>query len=140
MSKILVIEDDSNTAEALKRHLLAHRYEVVVAGDGVQGVKLAREHHPDLIVLDLMLPGGNGLVVLQNIRLHACSEYIPVVVLTGAGNEDFKRKILAEGVDAYLEKPYEAGRLLETIQEVLKNWEKRDSGERSTAPGNWIRH
>lgn len=119
MSKILVIEDDFDIAKVLKMRLSSKGYDVVLAGDGVQGVRLASKEKPDLIILDLMLPGGHGSVVLQNIRLHACSGYIPVIVLTGAGSEEFKYKILEAGVDAYMEKPYDADELLAAVDRIL---------------------
>ncbi|HTZ11308.1 MAG TPA: response regulator transcription factor [Candidatus Margulisiibacteriota bacterium] len=119
MSKILIIEDEPDTAKVVARRLTQGGFEVVVAVDAYEGVKLAHKERPDLIILDLMLPAGGGVSVLEKIRMSADIRTTPVVVLTGSKNEDYKQRIIDQGVEAYLEKPYEPDVLISTIQEIL---------------------
>lgn len=134
MSKVLIIEDELDVQKVVARRLLQHGFEVVVADDGCRGIELAHSSGPDLIILDFMLPAGNGLVVLKNLRSSSHTRYIPVVILTSMKNEEYKQKILEEGVSAYLEKPYEPDELIKTIENVLKK-DKTDSiGVDSLAP------
>jgi DNA-binding response OmpR family regulator len=126
MRKILVIEDEIDVQKVVAKRLSQHGFEVFVADDGCHGIELAHREGPDLIILDFMLPAGNGLVVLKNLRSSSHTRYIPVVVLTGMKNEEYKQKMLDEGVDAYLEKPYEPDELIGTIEGIL-NKEKAGS-------------
>lgn len=126
MSKILIIEDELDVQKVVARRLSQHGFEVVAADDGCRGIELAHSSEPDLIVLDFMLPAGNGLVVLKNLRSSSHTRYIPVVILTSMKNEEYKQKVLDEGVSAYLEKPYEPDELIRTIEGILKK-DKVDS-------------
>ena len=121
--KILIIEDEQDMARLLVISLKSLNYGIVVATDGTQGVQLAHNERPDLIILDLMLPAGDGLSVLENIRLSLYLRYIPVIILTGMKNEEYKRKVIEKGVDAYFEKPYESNELLDAIKKLLQNKE-----------------
>ena len=120
MSKILIIEDEPDTAKVVAKRLAQHGLDSVVAVDAYEGVKLAHKEKPDLIILDLMLPAGGGLSVLKNIKMAAEIRSTPVVVLTGIKNEDYKQQVLGQGIEAYLEKPYEPDVLISTIQDILK--------------------
>ena len=120
MSKILIIEDEPDTAKVVAKRLTQSSFEVVVAVDAYEGVKFAYKEKPDLIILDVMLPAGGGLSVLKNIRMSAELRLIPVLVLTGIKDEDYKQQILDEGVEAYLGKPYDPDVLISTIQGILK--------------------
>jgi len=118
--KILIIEDEEDVAKLLVARLKTTDYESAVACDGYQGVEFAHKENPDLIIMDLMLPAGDGLTVLKNIRLSGHTREIPIVVLTGIKDEKYKKKVIDEGVEAYLEKPYEPDTLITTIQNILK--------------------
>jgi DNA-binding response OmpR family regulator len=120
MSKILIIEDELDVQKVVARRLSQHGFEVVAADDGCRGIELAHSSKPDLIILDFMLPAGNGLIVLKNLRSSSHTRYIPVIILTSMKNEEYKQKILDEGVSAYLEKPYEPEELIKTVEKVLK--------------------
>ncbi len=119
MSKILVVEDEMDVSKVLRKRLQEAGYEVVVAIDAYQAVEYAHKEKPDLIILDLMLPAGGGLSVIKNIKMSPRLAYLPVVVLTGIRDDQYKAKVLEEGVDAYLEKPYEVEVLLKTLSDVL---------------------
>lgn len=120
MSKILIIEDELDTVKVVTKRLTQNGFEVVVALDAYEGVKFAHKEKPDLIILDLMLPAGGGLYFLKNIKMAAGIRFTPVVVLTGIKNEEYKQQILDEGVEAYLEKPYDPDELISTIRGILK--------------------
>jgi len=118
--KILIIEDDRDLARLLAARLESAGYESVVTSDAYQGVQFAHKIIPDLIILDLILPAGEGLSVLKRIKLSGYTRGIPVVVLTGIKDEKYKQKVMGEGVEAYLDKPYDADTLITTIQNILK--------------------
>lgn len=102
--RILVIEDEEHIAEGIKLNLELQGYDVNVASDGVSGLAKWKAYAPDLIVLDIMLPGIDGLTILQNIRLE--DERIPILILSAKSNLDDKVKGLSYGVDDYLSKPF----------------------------------
>ena len=124
MKKILVIEDESDTAKVLVKRLSDNGFDVTVAKDAYQGVEFAHKQKPDLIILDLMLPVGGGLSVLRNLRLSSLGLTIPVVVLTGIKDDKYKQQVLEEGIESYLEKPYEPKVLIGIIKKIL-NKEKK---------------
>jgi len=119
MSKILIIEDDFDVAKVLKKRLSKSSFETLVAEDGYHGIELAHKEKPDLIILDLKLPAGGGLGVLKGLRSSLHTKHIPVLVLTAMKDEEYKKKTLEKGVDAYLEKPYDPAVLLDTIKNIL---------------------
>jgi len=118
--KILIVEDDADVARLLSARLKSAGYEALIASDAIQGVQFAHRQKPDLIILDLMLPAGDGLSVLENLRLSAYSSHIPIIVLTGIKDEDYKNKAMEKGVNAYFQKPYDADELLNAIKDILK--------------------
>jgi len=116
--KILVVDDELDVAKALKIRLKASGYNVVLAGDSVQGFMMANKEKPDLIILDIMIPGGGGFVVAERLKQSTATHHIPIIFLTGiSGGEDKAYKIGASG---YLMKPYQPEKLLETIHDALE--------------------
>ncbi len=116
--RILVIEDDNHIAEGVKLNLELQGYEVSVASDGVSGLAKWKAFKPNLIVLDIMLPGIDGLTVLQNIRLE--DERIPILILSAKSGLDDKVKGLSYGVDDYLSKPFHLEEFLLRAERLLK--------------------
>jgi len=116
--KILVVDDELDVAKALKFRLKASGYTVVLAYDSVQGFMMANKEKPDLIILDIMIPGGGGFVVAERLKQSSATHHIPIIFLTGiSGGEDRAYKIGASG---YLMKPYQPEKLLETIHDALE--------------------
>jgi DNA-binding response OmpR family regulator len=115
--RILVVEDDAHIAEGLKLNLSLHGYEVSVAENGVSGLRRWRELKPDLIVLDIMLPGIDGLSVLQSVRLE--DERVPILILSAKAEPDDKIKGLSCGVDDYLSKPFNLEEFLLRVERLL---------------------
>ncbi len=124
--RILIVEDERHIAEGLKLNLTLQGYTVEVAEDGVSGLERWRGWHPDLIVLDIMLPGIDGLSVLQNIRLE--DERLPILILSAKAAPDDRIKGLAFGVDDYLTKPFNLEEFLLRIERLLKRsrWNRRE--------------
>jgi len=116
--RILIIEDDDHIAEGLKLNLSIQNYEVKIAGTGTSGLQEWKEWNPDLIVLDIMLPGIDGLSVLRNIRLE--DEKLPILILSARSALDDKIKGLSYGVDDYLTKPFNLDEFLLRVDRLIK--------------------
>jgi DNA-binding response OmpR family regulator len=101
--KVLIIDDSKFHCMALRRSLASVGHEVITAGDGEQGLRVANETVPDLIVLDMMLPKVSGVEVLRALRRNKSTEGVPVIVLT-ALSERNREKLLGEGATGYIEK------------------------------------
>ena len=125
--RILVIEDEAHIAEGLKLNLSLQGYEVNIASNGVSGIEKWKEWSPDLIVLDIMLPGINGLSVLRSIRLE--DERIPILILSARSASEDKVKGLTYGVDDYLSKPFNLEEFLLRVERLLTriSWHESDS-------------
>ena len=116
--KVLVVDDEQDVARALKVRLKANGYNVVLAYDSVQAFTMANQEKPDLIILDIMIPGGGGFVVAERLKQSQATHRIPIIFLTGIpGGEERASKLGASG---YVMKPYHPEELLETIQRALE--------------------
>jgi DNA-binding response OmpR family regulator len=124
--KILIIEDDYDLSALMIRHLHSADYDVLSVGDAIQGIQFARKEIPNLVILDLMIPGGGGLNVLERLNQIPETQSIPIIVLTGVHDAEMKEKVLKAGAVEYLEKPYNAQELLRSVEEHIKN---RGDGE-----------
>jgi two-component system KDP operon response regulator KdpE len=117
--KILVIDDDQDLIKALRIRFRAEGFDFVAAGDGVMAVAMARREKPDLILLDLGLPGGDGYQVLERLKTLAGTSSTPVLVLSAKDPAVHAEKSLAAGADAYLQKPMENTALIAEIRRLL---------------------
>ena len=116
--RILIIEDDEHIAHGLKLNLSLQGYEVSIAGEGTSGLQMWKDWNPHLIVLDIMLPGLDGLSVLRHIRVE--DEKLPVLILSAKGSHDDKIKGFSYGVDDYLAKPFNLEEFLMRIERLMK--------------------
>ena len=116
---ILVIEDEDDLAVLLSKRLRSEGYAVSRVSDGVQALQQVRRLTPSLSILDLMLPGGGGRGVLVRLTMSVLTNDIPVLVLTGMQDPDYKEKVLEKGVDGYLQKPYDPVELLTEIKRLI---------------------
>jgi DNA-binding response OmpR family regulator len=120
MEKILVIEDEAAVRENLAEILQLAQYEVVVASDGVQGIELTRQHHPDLIICDVMMPKMDGFEVLETLQADPELATIPLIFLTALADGQHLREGMDLGADDYLTKPFELNELLISINSRLR--------------------
>jgi len=124
--RVLVVDDDVKTVELVKLYLNRDGYRVLTAYDGVEALHLARESHPDLIVLDLMLPGIDGLEICRTLRGESD---VPIIMLTAKTTDQDKLAGLNLGADDYVTKPFSPRELAARVRAVLR----RLPGERGPA-------
>lgn len=115
--KILIIEDEANIAQVLRLYLEQAGYSVLTAGDGVAGLELHAREHPDLIILDLMLPALDGIEVCQRIRSWANT---PILMLTARQGEEDRIAGLDMGADDYLVKPFSPREVVSRVKAILR--------------------
>jgi CheY-like chemotaxis protein len=120
MARILVVEDDADNQELITRFLKRSGHEVLMAADGLAGVMAAREHVPDLILMDLGLPVLDGWEASRRIRSNPGTAHIPIIALTAHALTDEVNKALALGVDDYELKPVVYQKLMVKIAKFLK--------------------
>jgi len=125
MAKILIVEDEKDIAEAIEYNLKKEGFEVVLAHDGNRGLKLARERDPDLIILDLMLPGIDGLEICKVLKREDQTSNIPIIMLTAKGSEVDKVLGLELGADDYMTKPFGMRELIARAKTILKRYVKK---------------
>ena len=116
---ILVVDDDPDMRQALQIRLRANGYDVHCAEDGTGAISEARKHKPDLIVLDLGLPAGDGFVVLDILKTNLDLSSIPVIVLSGRDRKANEERVLNAGGRAFLQKPVQTNEFLSVIRHTL---------------------
>ncbi|MBN2255656.1 MAG: response regulator transcription factor [Deltaproteobacteria bacterium] len=126
---ILIIEDDLHIAEGMRLNLSLQGHAVIIAPDGISGLRRWKETQPDLIVLDIMLPHIDGISVLRSIRLE--DERIPILIVSAKGDPDDRVRGLSYGVDDYLTKPFSLEEFLLRVEGLLKkvSWYRDESDE-----------
>jgi DNA-binding response OmpR family regulator len=117
MPRILLIEDEATVRDTLALNLRAEKFDVVTAADGSDGLRLARDESPDLIILDLMLPELDGLSVCRMLRRDSD---VPIIILTARGTEMDRITGLETGADDYVVKPFSLGELLARVRAALR--------------------
>lgn len=123
MSKILIVDDDKNILDVLKYNLVKEGYTVATAEDGIKALELARQEKPDLIILDIMLPGLDGLEVCRILRKEMA---VPILMLTAKIEEIDKVVGLELGADDYMTKPFSLRELLARIRAMLRRSQLTD--------------
>jgi CheY-like chemotaxis protein len=118
--RVLVIEDSASVRRLIEVCLRVLDVDVAAAADGVQGLDIARATLPDVIVLDIGLPGMDGWQVLEEIRSHPSTRQLPVVVLTAHAEEESRRRADEGGADAFITKPFQPNDFRETVLDLLR--------------------
>ena len=118
--KILIVDDERDIVKGLMIRLQGAGYEVVTAFDGAQGVFMAHKEKPDLIILDIRMPAGNGFSVAQRLKRSIHTFTIPVIFLTGSPEKNAAEKAMALGARFYVKKPYDPEELLDAIKRALE--------------------
>lgn len=124
MAEILIIEDERDIVETLEYNLKKEGYRVAKAYDGISGLKMAESKIPSLILLDLMLPGLNGLDICRQLKKNDRTAGVPIIMLTAKGTETDKVVGLEVGADDYLTKPFSLKELIARIKAVFRRCEK----------------
>ena len=125
---ILVVDDDPDMRQALQIRLKANGYDVHCAEDGTGAISEARKHTPDLIVLDLGLPAGDGFVVLDTLKTNLDLSSIPVIVLSGRDRKANEERVLHAGARAFLPKPVQTNEFLAVIRRTLDERHSTSAG------------
>ncbi len=133
--KILVVEDHKDTRELLKYNLTHNGFEVAAESDGASGLERAKTFQPDLILLDLMLPGMDGLDVCRRVKQSSELSHIPVIMLTAKGEEIDRIVGLELGADDYVVKPFSPRELILRIKAIMR----RSADKPSKTPNVWER-
>ncbi len=117
--KILVVDDDPDLVRALRLRLRANQYDIATATDGYSAIAAAQKEHPDLILLDLGLPAGDGFIVLDRLQKSDTLAGIPVIVLSARDPQNNEQRALKAGAAAYFQKPADNDELLNVIRTNL---------------------
>lgn len=134
MKRILVIEDDPDIALSLRHNLAKEGFAVDVAGDGEAGRRAAVERPPDLVLLDLSLPGMDGFEVCRRLRTTAATESVPILMLTARVAEGDRIAGLDLGADDYVTKPFSVREVLARVRAILRRTPKTDEEGRLVDP------
>jgi DNA-binding response OmpR family regulator len=117
--KVLVVDDEPEILMAIGMRLRAKDYEVVTAMDGVYATALACEESPDVIILDIGMPAGNGHIVARRLKEDPRTSQIPIIFLTARTSESEYTRAFEEGVRKYITKPYIPAELLKAVDELI---------------------
>ncbi len=118
--KVLIIEDSPTTRAVIKVYLVGHHLEFLEANDGAQGLQLARTHRPDVVVVDLKMPGMDGFTFCRTLRGDPRLKDTPVILLTGAKGDAIKREALMAGANHFMTKPIDGQALADRIVASLE--------------------
>ncbi len=127
--RVLVVEDDPDIVELVEHYLTKDGWTVESSGDGREGLRQALERPPDLLILDLQLPGADGLSVCSDLRRHKKTQHLPIVMLTARGDESDRIVGLEVGADDYVVKPFSAKELVARVRALFRRLDRRDEAE-----------
>jgi DNA-binding response OmpR family regulator len=131
--KVLIVDDDKDVLRGLSVRLKASGYNVVFAADGISAISAARKEDPEVIILDIGLPAGDGFSVMERLASLLPVAHIPIIILTARDISGNKERALNAGAQAFLQKPVDNDVLLETIRKVLGGNGKHSEGKKLTA-------
>jgi len=118
--KILIVDDERDIVKVLMIRLQSSGYEIVAAFDGAQGVFMAHKETPDLIILDIRMPAGDGFSVAERLKRSSQTLNIPLIFLTGSPEKDAEGRAMALGARFYIKKPYDPEELLDAVRRALE--------------------
>jgi DNA-binding response OmpR family regulator len=118
-AKILIVDDDQDIRRLLGIRLKAEGYEAIFAGDAISAVNQARHERPDLILLDLGLPAGDGYVVMERLKAMPALEGTPVIVVSARDPHSEEERLAASGADSFFRKPFDYEELLTAVGQAL---------------------
>ena len=132
-ARILIVDDTPANVDILARRLSAHGYEILTAGDGEEGLAVAKEHQPDLILLDIMMPKMDGIEVCQHVKADASLPFIPIILVTAKTDSKDVVAGLEAGAEEYLTKPVEQNALVARVKSMLRIKELHDKSQEQAA-------
>jgi two-component system alkaline phosphatase synthesis response regulator PhoP len=135
MAKILVVDDEEHIVELIRFNLEKEGYQVIAATDGNTAIEMARSQRPDLILLDVMLPGQDGLAVCRTLQQEAETRHIPVIMISARGEELDKVLGLEMGADDYVTKPFSPRELVARVKARLRRAPGEGEGRGVRPPG-----
>jgi len=118
---VLIIEDDGNISKALEVRLNARGYQTATAFDAIVGMQKALNTNPDAILLDITLPGGNGLALAERFKASTKIQDVPIIFLTASKQPELRQKAMALGGSAFFEKPYDFDYLLAALRAAIEH-------------------
>lgn len=131
MSEILVVDDDRDVAQSIELALRRRGFRVTLAYSGVEALKMLRRYRPDLMILDVLMPGMSGIDVCRRLRADANTADLPVIFLTARGQERDRIEGLRAGADDYLSKPFNLEELILRVNAVLRRFQPAAADERA---------
>ena len=120
MSLILIVEDNEKNLKLVRDVLQVKGYETLDAGTAEDGLKIAAERMPDLVLMDIQLPGMNGIEALKALRADPATAAIPVIAITASVMQQDRQQIMSAGFNGFIEKPINLRNFLDTVQGTLK--------------------
>src|SRR5262245_53613215 len=120
MSLILILEDNEKNLKLVRDVLHVKGYETVDAGTAEDGLVIARDRKPDLVLMDIQLPGMNGIDALKALRADPATASIPIVAITASVMQTDRQHIMGSGFDGFIEKPVNLKNLLDTVQQAVQ--------------------
>ena len=120
MSLILIVEDNEKNLKLVRDVLQVKGYETLEAGTGEEGLKIARERMPALILMDIQLPGMSGIEALKALRAAPATAGIPVIAITASVMQQDRQQIMSAGFNGFIEKPINLRNFLDTVQRAMK--------------------
>ncbi len=132
-ARILIVDDSPTNVDILAKRLSAHGYEILTAGDGEEGLAVAREQQPDLILLDIMMPKMDGIEVCQHVKGDASLPFIPIILVTARSDSKDVVAGLEAGAEEYLIKPVDQRALVARVKSMLRIKELHDKSQEQAA-------
>ena len=118
--KILIVDDERDIVKVLMIRLQSNGYEVIAAFDGAQGVFMAHKEKPDLIILDIRMPAGDGFSVAERLKRSSHTWTIPIIFLTGSPEREAEGRAMDLGARFFIKKPYDPEELLDAVKRALE--------------------
>ena len=118
--KILIVDDERDIVKALMIRLGSSGYDVITAFDGAQGLFMANKETPDLVILDIRMPAGDGFSVVEKLKQSSRTHGIPVIFLTGSPEMNAEERAMGLGARFYIKKPYDPEELLDAVKRALE--------------------
>lgn len=120
MSTVLVVEDSVTQREMITELLKGSGLEVTVASDGLEALERIQGHHPDIVVLDIVMPRMNGYEVCRRLKADPKTQHVPIVMCSSKGEEFDRYWGMKQGADAYIAKPFQPTELVGTVKQLLR--------------------